>query len=110
MAKTTTVHITDDLDCARDAIAVAFIFSRVNYTIDLSKKNLAAFEKALKPYLDAATKVGRSGPGRRSKTGAVGTPRGDSAAIRTWAEGQGIEVSSRGRIPASVVEQHRSAH
>jgi hypothetical protein len=32
--------------------------------------------------------------------------RGD---IRAWAKDQGIPVSERGRIPASVVEQYQAA-
>ena len=31
-------------------------------------------------------------------------------AVRQWARKQGLAVSSRGRIPASVVEQYRAAH
>jgi hypothetical protein len=33
----------------------------------------------------------------------------DSKLIRKWAEANGIAVSSRGRIPAEVVEQYRAA-
>ena len=113
MAKTTIVHVTDDLDGSKDATEVAFSFSGVDYTIDLSKKNAAAMEKALKPYLDAATKV--SGRGASSnqtarKKSRSGAPRKDYAAIREWARGQGIEVSERGRVPAAVTEQYEAAH
>jgi hypothetical protein len=30
--------------------------------------------------------------------------------VREWAKQQGIEVSERGRIPASVVSQYEEAH
>ena len=33
----------------------------------------------------------------------------DPAAVRAWANGQGIEVNARGRIKADVVEQFRAA-
>jgi hypothetical protein len=33
----------------------------------------------------------------------------DARAIRQWAATNGIEVNSRGRIPAEVVERYRSA-
>ncbi|WP_341925251.1 Lsr2 family protein [Nocardioides psychrotolerans] len=111
MAKKTVTHITDDLDGSKDATEVAFSFDGVDYTIDLSKKNTAAMAKALKPYLDAATKV--SGRGTRSRrtrsTRAVG-PRRDLAAIRKWARDQSIDVSDRGRIPAAVIEQYDAVH
>lgn len=32
------------------------------------------------------------------------------ATVREWAAGQGIDVSPRGKIPAAVVDQYRSAH
>jgi nucleoid-associated protein Lsr2 len=36
-------------------------------------------------------------------------PRERSGDIRAWANGQGIPVSERGRIPAGIVEQHEAA-
>ena len=59
MAKTTIIQITDDLDGSTDAQEVSFSFQGSDYTIDLAKKNLAAFEKALKPYIDRATRVSK---------------------------------------------------
>ena len=111
MAKTTVTHITDDLDGSKDATEVVFSFDGVDYTIDLSKKNAAAMAKALKPYLDAATKVsGRGNRARRTKPSRAAGPRKDLAAVREWARGQGLEVSDRGRVPAAVVEQYDAAH
>ena len=111
MAKTTVTQITDDLDGSKDATEVAFAFDGVDYTIDLSKKNAAAMAKALKPYLDAATKVsGRGNRARRSRTSRATGPRKDLAAVREWARGQGLEVSDRGRVPAALVEQYDAAH
>jgi hypothetical protein len=111
VAKTTVTHITDDLDGSKDATEVAFSFDGVDYTIDLSKKNAAAMAKALKPYLDAATKVsGRSTRSRRTGSSRTSGPRKDLATIREWARGQGIEVSDRGRISAAVIEQYDAVH
>jgi hypothetical protein len=111
VAKTTVTHITDDLDGSKDATEVAFSFDGIDYTIDLSKKNAAAMAKALKPYLDAATKVsGRSTRSRRTASSRTSGPRKNLAAIREWARGQGIEVSDRGRIPAAVIEQYDAAN
>ncbi|HLS49779.1 MAG TPA: histone-like nucleoid-structuring protein Lsr2, partial [Actinomycetaceae bacterium] len=33
----------------------------------------------------------------------------DAKAVRKWAEANGIEVSARGRIPASILEQYQAA-
>jgi hypothetical protein len=49
------IEITDDLDGSKDAEEVSFSFRGTDDTIALGKKNLAAFEKALRPYLKAGT-------------------------------------------------------
>lgn len=109
MAKTTITHITDDLDGSTDATEVSFSYAGTDYSIDLSKKNKTALEKALKPYLDAATKVpGRSSSSRRAKSSS--NPKRDLARVREWAKGQGIEVSERGRVSAAVLEQYDAAN
>jgi nucleoid-associated protein Lsr2 len=106
MARTVVTHITDDLDGTSGAEEVAFSFDGTDYTIDLAKKNRAAFEKALKPFLDGATRqTRRTSTKRTTKTG-----KRDLAAIREWANQQGVEVSGRGRIRASVLEQYDAAH
>ncbi|MDO9455240.1 Lsr2 family protein [Nocardioides sp.] len=110
MAKTTITKITDDLDGTKDAAEVSFSFDGTDHTIDLSKKNIAAFEKALKPYIDAATKVSASTTTtRRSRKKSASGTRQDYSQIREWARKQGITVSDRGRIPASVLEQYEAA-
>lgn len=106
MAKEIITQITDDLDGSKDAAELKFAFDGTNYTIDLGKKNRAAFEKALQPYIAAATKVPRRGTSQRK--GSV--KQRDLTAVRAWASAQGIEVSGRGRIAASVLEQYDAAH
>ena len=111
MAKTTVTHITDDIDGSKDATEVTFSFNGTDYSIDLSKKNLGAFEKAIKPYVDAATKVtGRNSASRRTKTSPSAGTRRDLASIRAWAKQQGLQVSDRGRVSAAVVEQYDAAN
>jgi hypothetical protein len=115
MAKTTT--IVDDLDGSANAETVEFSLGSNSYSIDLSKKNRAALEKALKPYIDSATKVGgrgvrrNSGPaGRRGgRRTAAEAPRQDLGVIRAWAQANGYEVSDRGRVAAAVVEAYNAA-
>ena len=111
MAK--TVMIVDDLDGSPNAETVKFSFDGVSYSIDLSKKNRAAFAKALKPWRDAATRD--SGAPRRMSTsrGRSRQPRRtgpDLAAVRAWAHEQGVEVSERGRVAQSVIDAYYAAH
>lgn len=84
----------------------------VTYQIDLSSDNVAQFEKALAPYINAAQKVRTSG-GRQPKSVGGSANRASKeqlAAIRDWARKQGHEVSERGRIKAEIVEAFEAAH
>jgi hypothetical protein len=107
MARKLIEQITDDLDGSKADGSVRFSWNGVNYEIDLSKKNSAAFAKAMKPYLEAARKVRPAGRrGRRSRTGSTASRRpveSDLAAIREWARQNGHAVADRGRIPAAVL-------
>ncbi len=109
MAK--TLVITDDLDGATGAETVSFSYQGREFVIDLGKKNRSAFEKALAPYIGAARTAKLAGKrkpptsNRRRATGAT-----DVAAVRAWAADNGIEVSSRGRISAEVLQRYSAAH
>ena len=108
MAKQVITLLTDDLDGGEADRTVEFGLDGVNYTIDLSDKNIGKLRKALDPYLMAASKIGRSGGnGRIASRGAAAPTRANrdqNQAIRDWANKNGFEVSERGRIPATVVE------
>jgi hypothetical protein len=109
MAK--TVVTTDDIDGSPNAETVTFSFDGRSFEIDLSKKSRAALEKALKPYIDAGRPVGgRSTRGTGSSRGRGRRSNSvDLAAVRAWASENGIAVSDRGRISASVLEQYQAA-
>lgn len=104
MAKTTIT--TDDFDGSSNAQPVTFAFDGTTYSIDLSRKNRTAFEKALKPYIAAATKVGRS----TTRKPASRRRGPDLSLVRAWAVEQGIAVSERGRIAQDVVDAYTAAH
>jgi hypothetical protein len=117
MAK--TVVTTDDVDGSAHAETVEFSFDGTSYTIDLAKKNRAAFEKALKPWIDAAQKTSSGrGRGRRAATAPASRGRGrrsrpasvDLAAVRAWAADNDHEVAARGRIAQSVIDAYNVAH
>lgn len=109
----TIVTLTDDLDGSKADRTIAFSFDGTNYEIELSKKNATAFEKALKPYLDAARRTRSSSAGRsRTTTGATSRARTrtDLAQIREWAVANGHDVSERGRIAQTVQDAYDAAH
>jgi hypothetical protein len=109
MARQVITVLTDDLDGGDADRTVEFGLDGVNYTIDLSEKNIGKLRKALDPYLAVAARAGRP-TGRRG--GAAAPSRANSReqnqAIREWAAKNGWEVSERGRIPASVVEAYHN--
>lgn len=104
----TTTEYTDDLDGTSAAATVQFGWDGSQYEIDLSRSNVRAFEKAIKPYIDAGRKV----RGTRSKANARGkaAAKHDLSAIRAWAKSSGFDVSERGRIATSVVEAYHAAN
>jgi len=111
MAKTIVTQITDDLDGSTDATPVNFAFDGTDYTVDLSKKNKAAFEKALKPYLEAGSEVrGRGAAPRRGRGSSPSHATSQMASVRAWAAENGFEVSERGRISKAVWEAYAAAH
>jgi hypothetical protein len=111
------VVVTDDLDGVGEATTVSFSFEGQHLEIDLSKRNRAAFEKALKPYLDVArragTSRGRSRHGmtsRKSSNGRRPAHHPDPAVVREWAAKNRLPVSTRGRISTDLLEQYLAAH
>jgi hypothetical protein len=108
MAQKITVVLEDDLEGGPADETVRFRLDGSAYEIDLSTKNANAFRRQLAPYIENARKAGR-GRGQRRRPGRTAPSRERSADIRAWAKDQGITVSDRGRIPASVDEQYEAA-
>ena len=106
MAQKITVTLEDDLDGGPADQTVRFGLDGAEYEIDLSASNATAFRARLAPYTARARKAGR-GLGSRPGRSASSCER--SGEIRAWAKDQGIAVSDRGRIPASVIEQYQAA-
>src|ERR1700755_1762570 len=111
MAKKVTVTLVDDFDGEGAADeTVEFGLDGVTYEIDLSSKNATKLRNDLKQWVAAGVRVG----GRRRGRSASGRGRGaidreQSAAIREWARRNGHNVSTRGRIPADVIDAFHAA-
>ena len=112
MAQKVQVLLVDDLDGGEATETVSFALDGSSYEIDLSRKNADELRDAFAKYVGAARKAGRSGGsagGRGASTrsrGSAAMDRDQAAAIRSWAKKQGLKVSDRGRIPASIIEQY----
>jgi hypothetical protein len=111
MASKTLVILEDDLDGGAADETVSFSLDGVSYEIDLSAKNAGKLRDALAAYVGSGRRVGgraargRASAGKAARGGAVNTSE-----IRDWARAKGLDVSERGRIPATIIEQYNAAH
>ena len=85
-------------------VTIEFTVNGNAYVLDTDKDGAAKFDKAMKPYTEAA-RVVKASRGTRKSGSAERTRR-----IREWAVSQGIDVADRGRVPAKIVEQYEDAH
>jgi hypothetical protein len=105
MAQKVLIQLEDDLDGSEATETVTFGLDGRTYEIDLNEKNATKLRKAVQPFADKARKVtGTRSPGRSRASGS------DAKAIREWAQSSGLDVPSRGRIPASVREAYEAAN
>jgi hypothetical protein len=104
MARRTVVTLEDDLDGGPADETLRFGVDGSDYEIDLNTKNAAALHRLLAPFVARARKAG-SNARRPVRTAAS---RRRSHDIRIWAKEQGIDLSDRGRIPATVVDKYEA--
>jgi hypothetical protein len=110
MAQRVVVEKTDDTNGKPADETVTFGLDGREFEIDLTTKNAAALRKVFDTYIQHGRRVG----GRRARS-AAGTASSrsssdvDTRAIRLWASENGYTVSSRGRIPAEIIEAYRAA-
>ena len=106
MAARTIVTLEDDLDGSPAEETLRFGLGPAVYEIDLSAANAGRFRAQLAPFIEHARKPGRD---QRSQGGRSPATRRSSSEVRTWAKEHGIQISERGRIPASVAGQYEAA-
>ena len=87
---------------------ITFAVNGKQYSIDLDDKNATKFHAALEPYIQNATKLGRGSVTqmRRSKK----NDDLDLSEVRSWAEDNGYEVSSRGRVRGEIIDAYKAAN
>lgn len=117
---------------------VEFSFRGTDYTLDLSTKNGHQFNKDMAKYIEAAlcarersaaaqaavngslpkkSSNGRRRPSRsnnrktsRKNTAETALTREQRKAMRDWANSNGHNVSSRGRLSAEIIDAFNEAH
>ena len=99
MAQKVQVLLVDDVDGSEASESVTFGFDGTNYELDLSQTNAKKLRDELGPWIKAARKTGGTRPPSKSNSNV------DLKAVRAWAASNKIEMSNRGRVPASIIEQ-----
>lgn len=104
MAQKISVETIDDLDGTSSAdTTVTYSVDGTNYEIDLSTANADKFRNELAVWIGHSRTVGKAaGRGRKVSGGE------DLAAIRSWAQSQGIAVAMRGRVSGDIVKQYHN--
>jgi len=115
MATVTRTYLVDDLDNSNEDVeTVRFNAEGTNYEIDLSAANAERLRAKLARFIDAAHPVKPatpSAPGkRRGRGNAIAATKQQTQDIREWARQAGLQVSSRGRISAEIVEKYNAEH
>lgn len=105
MAQRVQIILEDDFDGGDADETVAFGLDGAEFEIDLSAKNAGELRDALAPWLAHARKTG--GRRRRPTKTAEASSTSD---IRAWAQANGHDVSSRGRVSADVRKAFEDAH
>jgi hypothetical protein len=137
MAERMVRQLFDDLDGTEIGDGrgerVVFTLRGSTYQLDLSPSNVAKFDRALKPFIEAAQKIRRVNgqadaekpPTRKVTPRTAAKPRGKAGrkrkattrtgtkeqigSIRDWARKNGYEVSTRGRFRSEIIEAFKAA-
>ncbi|MET9030951.1 Lsr2 family protein [Nocardia sp. NPDC004168] len=110
MARKVVVEMVDDYDGRSLAEeTVNFALDGIAYQIDLSVPNADSLRGVFAQWTPHARKVSRIRRAHDSQRKSA-TARDQTATIREWARKMGIEISSRGRISAEVLEQYKKAN
>ena len=115
MATVTRTYLVDDLDnSTEDVKTVRFNAEGTDYEIDLSAANAERLRAKLARFVDAAHPAKRptaaSGKRRERATATVKSTKQQTQDIREWARQAGLQVSSRGRISAEIVQRYNDEH
>lgn len=110
MAQRVEIRLVDDIDQGAADETVEFGLDGVTYEIDLSNSNAEQLRGALAPWLGHARRIKGQRNGRKASTSpaSIGSP--SAADVRAWAAEQGMQLSSRGRVPAEVRKAYADAH
>lgn len=102
-------RVCDLCESATDAAPIRIGWGTSIYEADLCDEHLTLLTNALENVLTNARRIGAMpsstpAPVRRKRRARV-----DTAAVRAWAQKNGIEVSDKGRVSNALIEQYEEA-
>ena len=110
--KVITVDDIDGYD-GDDVAKREFEVGGTKYTIDLGDANFKKLQEvldALAPFVAEAVEVKQAGRARRSADSAPRLQGYTNGDVREWAKGEGLEISTRGKIADELYEKFIEAH
>lgn len=110
MAQRVQVQLVDDLNGEEAQETVRFALDGTDYEIDLTGQNAEQLRAALSGYVDKGRKAGSGKQSSGSQKSASSRPkREDTQQIRQWAQENGFNPSSRGRITQSIIDAYNES-
>jgi hypothetical protein len=108
MARKVQTFLIDDLDGSEADSTIRFGLDGVDYEIDLNAAHAGELLDILASYAAAGRKI--TGvtwrPPRISRQ--VSADRLSTGELRAWARAHGVEVKTRGRVPAGVLAEFQA--
>jgi hypothetical protein len=108
MARKVQTFLIDDLDGSEADGTIRFGLDGVDYEIDLNAAHAGELRDILASYAAAGRKI--TGvtwrPPRFSQQ--VSADRPSTGELRAWARAHGVEVKTRGRVPAGVLAEFQA--
>lgn len=113
MAQKVSIELVDDLTGEEAQETVQFGLDGTSYEIDLTNDNATKLRDALSSYVENGRKSQGKGAGRQrgaAASGKSGGEREEVQRIRQWAQENGHDVNSRGRISSEIREAYKAAN
>jgi len=107
MVQRVITTLEDDVVGGEAAETITFALDGQGYEIDLNVGNAELLRDALAHWIGSARRQVIIPAGGRKP---ARTDPAQIQAIRAWAQEQGLPVSNRGRIPASVKDAYQAGH
>lgn len=109
----TDVQLIDDITGLPANTTIGFSVNGKGYIIDLSDDNAAAFNEALKPYVEHARRAPANkhkARKSRSSSEAARIKRQKTAEMRAWALDNGYTIAKRGQLSQNIIDAYEAAH